>query len=66
MNKCSESLGSDHFSVHSPCNSFIKNYTKVFYIINKRDVPSFQCKMSFDQSMSMREVHGLSVVFIDF
>jgi hypothetical protein len=39
---------------------FYENYTKIFHIVYKGDVQSFQCKKSLDRSASMREVDGLS------
>jgi len=32
MKTCSEGPGFIHHYVHSPCNLFVKNYTKVFYM----------------------------------
>jgi hypothetical protein len=29
-NKCSEGLGFDHFSLWSPCNFLIEDYTEMF------------------------------------
>jgi hypothetical protein len=45
-NKCSEGLGFSHFYVQSPCNSFIEEYTEIFYMIDEGDIPSIQCKMT--------------------
>jgi hypothetical protein len=38
--------------VKSPCNLSIKDYTEIFHLVYKGDVPSIQCKTSFDRSMS--------------
>jgi len=54
----------DRIYMRSPCNFPIENYTEIFYICNKGNVPAFQCKMSLERSMSAGEVHGLSVIFI--
>jgi len=40
--------------------------TVVFYVIKEWNVLSFQCKMNIDQSVVMREIDGLSLIFIDF
>jgi hypothetical protein len=50
----------------SPCNPFIKDYTKIFYMIDKGDIPSIRCRMSFKGPESMRNVDGLRLIFIDF
>jgi hypothetical protein len=51
--------------MRSPCNSPIENYTDIFYIFYKEHVPSFQCRLSIDRSMSTGEVDGLRFIFID-
>jgi hypothetical protein len=38
----------------------------MFYMIDKMDILSIQCKMSLREPKSMREVDGLSLIFIDF
>jgi hypothetical protein len=45
---------------------FLSDYTKIFHLVYKGDVPSFQCKTILDRSMPAREIDGLSLVFIDF
>jgi hypothetical protein len=65
-NKCSEGLGFSHFCVQSPCNPLFVDYTYIFYLIDKWDLPSVQCKMSLRGSKSMRQVGGLSLTVIDF
>jgi hypothetical protein len=51
-------------SVISMC-SLIEDHTQIFYIIDKRDIPSIQCKMSAREPKAMRKVDGLSLIFID-
>jgi len=34
-------------------------------LIYKKDIPVFHCKMSLDEFSSMREIDGLSLIFID-
>jgi hypothetical protein len=58
--KVLEGLCGDRFYVQSPCGFSIENYNEVFHMIHKRDVLSFQCKMSLNRSMAMREIDGLS------
>jgi hypothetical protein len=53
-------------SVWSPCNILIEDYTEIFYIIYKWNVPSIQCKKRLRWSNSMREVDCSSLVFTDF
>jgi len=43
MTKCSGGLGRDHLYMHSPCNLFTKDYTKVFYMIYEGNVLFIQC-----------------------
>jgi hypothetical protein len=62
----SESLGFDRFYVYSLCNLSIEDYAKIFDVTYKWDVPSIQCKMSLNLSMSMRETYGLNRIVIDF
>jgi hypothetical protein len=51
--------------VLSPCDSTIKNYTDIFHLSYKGNVPSFQCKMNPDWYTSVREVDGLNLILID-
>jgi hypothetical protein len=51
--------------VQSPCNPLIEDHTQLFYIIGQGDIPSFQCKVSFQGPKSARKVDGLSLIFID-
>jgi len=44
----------------------IENDTELFYMVNKRDVPSFEHKTSLHRSTAMREIDGLILIFIDF
>jgi hypothetical protein len=44
---------------------FTKNYTVIFNVVYKGNVPSFQCEMSLDRSTPMGEVDGLSLILID-
>jgi hypothetical protein len=62
--KCSEGLGFNHFYVQSPCNPLIEDYTKIFYMIDKGDIVSIQCKMILRGPKSMRKVDSLSLNFI--
>jgi hypothetical protein len=41
--------------VLSPCDSIIKNYTEIFHLFCKRNVPPLPCKLSPDQCASVRE-----------
>jgi hypothetical protein len=50
--------------VQSPCNPLIEDYTEIFYMIEKGDIPSIQCKMSLGGPMSMRKVDGLGLIFL--
>jgi hypothetical protein len=43
----------------------IEDYTEIFYMIDRGDIPPFQCKMSLRGPKSMRKVDGLSLIFID-
>jgi len=49
-----------------PWRNFYKNYAVVFYMIYPGHVPYIECKMSLDQSASMRKIDCLSLVFIEF
>jgi hypothetical protein len=50
-----------------PCsNPLIEDYTEIFYMIDKGDIPSIQCKMPLRESKSMSKVGGLRLIFIDF
>jgi hypothetical protein len=64
--KCVESPGFSHFYVHFPCNPLIEDYTQIFYMIDKGDIPSIQCKMNLKGLKSIRKVDGMSFIFIDF
>jgi hypothetical protein len=59
-NECAEGLGFNDLYVQSPCDPLIEDYTEIFYIIDKGDIPSIQCKMSLRGPKSVRKV------FIDF
>jgi hypothetical protein len=52
--------------MQSPCNPLVEDYTEVFYMIQKGNVPSVQCEMSLRWYRSMREVDDPSFIFIDF
>jgi hypothetical protein len=65
-NKCCEGLVFNHFYVQSACNPLIEDYTEIFYMIVKGDIPSIQCKMSLRGHTFMRRVAGLSLIFIYF
>jgi hypothetical protein len=65
-NKCSEGLGFNHFYMQSPYNPLIQDYTEIFYMTDKEDIPSIQCKMGLRGLKSMKKVDGLSLNFIDF
>jgi hypothetical protein len=56
----------NHFYVQSPSNPLIEDYTQIFYMIDERDIPSLQSKMSLGRPKSMRKVNGLSRIFTDF
>jgi hypothetical protein len=45
-NKCSKGLGFRHFHLQSAFNPLIRDYTKIFYMIDKGDIASIGCKMS--------------------
>jgi hypothetical protein len=47
-------------------NPLIEDYTEIFYVIDKGDIPSIQFKMSLKGPKSMRKVDGQSLYFIDF
>jgi hypothetical protein len=51
--------------MQSPCDPLVEDYTEVFHVIHRGDVLSVQCEMNFRWSKSMREVDGVSFVFID-
>jgi hypothetical protein len=53
------------FYMNSACHFYLKNYTEIFRIVYKGNVPSFQYKTRLDRSTSMVEVDGLSLIFID-
>jgi hypothetical protein len=52
--------------VQSPCNPLIEDYTEIFYMIDEWYIPTIHCKMSLVGPNSMRNVDGLSLIFIDF
>jgi hypothetical protein len=62
-NKYSEGLDYSHFSVQFP---LIEDYTQIFYMFDKGDIPSIQCKMSLRGPRSVRKVYELSAISIDF
>jgi hypothetical protein len=37
--KCYESLGFSHFYLQSPCNPLIEDYTQIFHMLAKWDIP---------------------------
>jgi hypothetical protein len=43
------------------CNSLIEDYTEIFYMIDKGDIPAIHCKMSVSGPKSMRKADGLSL-----
>jgi hypothetical protein len=51
--------------VQSPCNPLIEDYTEIFHMIDKEDIPSFQCKMSLRRPKSVKKVDSVSLIFID-
>jgi hypothetical protein len=51
--------------VQSQCNLLIEDYTDLFYIIDKGDNPSIQCKVKLRQLKSVIK-QGLSLMFINF
>jgi hypothetical protein len=52
--------------VQPPCIPLIEDYTEIFYMTEKENIPSIQCKMSLRGPKSMRKIDGLSLIFIDF
>jgi hypothetical protein len=52
--------------VQSPFNPFIEAYTETFYVIDKADITSIQCKMSLREPKSMRKVDGSGLIFFEF
>jgi hypothetical protein len=44
---------------------FIKTCTETFHVIQKGNLPSFQCKKSLDRSALMGESDGLKLILID-
>jgi hypothetical protein len=65
-NKSAEGLGFNHFYVQPPCNPLIEDYTQIFYMIDKGDIPSIQCKMNPRGPKCMRKEDGPSLILIDF
>jgi hypothetical protein len=59
--KCCEGLGFGHFCVQSPCNPLIEDYTQIFYMIDKGDIPPIHCKMNLRGPKSMRYLNGSRV-----
>jgi hypothetical protein len=51
--------------LQSCSDNLIEDYTQIFYMIDKGDIPSIQCKMSLRGHKSMRKAEGLSLIFID-
>jgi hypothetical protein len=47
--------------VRSPCNPLIEDYAQIFYMIDKGDILSIQCKMSLRGPKIIRKVDGLSL-----
>jgi hypothetical protein len=43
----------------------IEDYTEIFYVIDKGDIPSIEGKMCLGDPECMRKVDGLSLIFID-
>jgi hypothetical protein len=41
----------------------VSMYTQIFYMINKGDIPSIQCKMTLRGPKSIRKVNGLILIF---
>jgi hypothetical protein len=52
--------------MHFPCNLLVEDYTEVFYMIHKGDIPSVQRENNLRWSKPMREVDGLGFIFIYF
>jgi hypothetical protein len=52
--------------VQSPCNPLIEDYSKTFYIIDKGNIPSIECRTSLTEPKSIRNIDNLSLIFIDF
>jgi hypothetical protein len=50
----------------SRCVPLIEEYTEIFHMIDKGDIPSIQCKMSLRRPKSMRKVDYLSLILIHF
>jgi hypothetical protein len=48
------------------CYPLIEDYTEIFYMIDKGDISSIQCKMSLRRPKSMRKLEGLILMFNDF
>jgi hypothetical protein len=58
--KNSEGLDFYHFYV-SPCIYSTEHYDNILYLVVRGEVPSFQCKMRFYQSISTRDRDGLGL-----
>jgi hypothetical protein len=54
FNKRSDGLGFNHFYTLSACDPLIEDDTEIFYMIDKRDIPTIQCKMSLRGPKSTR------------
>jgi hypothetical protein len=54
--------------MQSPYNSLTEDYTQIFYMIDKRDIPFFRymSKMSLGGPKSTKKVDILSLIFIDY
>jgi hypothetical protein len=61
-----EGLGFNHSYVQFPCNPRIEDYTDIFYVVDKGDIPSIQYKTSLTGPKSTRKVDDLSLILIDF
>jgi hypothetical protein len=46
-------------------HTHIEDYTEIFYMTDKGDILSIQCKMNLWGPKSMRKVDGLSLIFFD-
>jgi hypothetical protein len=52
--------------VQSQCNPLVEDIRENFYMIAEGDITSIDYRMSLSRPKSMREVHYLSLIFIDF
>jgi hypothetical protein len=60
-NKYCEGVGFGHFYVQPPCNLLKTDYTEIFFMTDKGDIPSIECKISLKGPKSMRKVDGLNL-----